>query len=85
VDSWNVDAGLDYMSMHERIEGFLRSSSQPRAYCANCIGRELPAIPRFVHDAIESMRSRKFIVSDAFCAGCGERKQTIRINVDALG
>src|SRR5271154_3178253 len=38
VDSWNADAGLDYMLMHERIEGFLRSSSRPRAYCANCIG-----------------------------------------------
>jgi hypothetical protein len=83
VDSWRVDAGLDYMLMRERIEEFLRS--RPGAYCANCVGRELPAIPRFVHDAIEGMRSRKFVVGDVVCAGCGERKQTIRINVDALG
>jgi len=83
VDSWRVDAGLDYMLMRERIEEFL--CSRPGAYCANCVGRELPAIPRFVHDAIEGMRSRKFVVGDVVCAGCGERKQTIRINVDALG
>jgi hypothetical protein len=72
VDSWRVDAGLDYIVMRERIEEFLRS--RPGAYCANCVGRELPAIPRFVHDAIGGMRSRKFVVGDVVCAGCGERK-----------
>jgi hypothetical protein len=77
VDSWNVDA--DFVPMHERIEGFLRSSSRPGTYCADCIGRELPAIPRFIHDAIEVMRGRNFVVSDAICGGGGQHKRTIGV------